>query len=172
MPAHAGAVLLLVAVTLAGACGDRPPRVPTGEPLSVVRTSADLTERSGEMRVFVDAPGESVNAVVDLARGAGPVEIRERAGAALAAIRTAEQAEAFGGQQVRGISTMRYDVTPRGGGDIDVWVSVDGRARRVQLPDGPLTEPPPTQANGLPGLVTIDFVFSPQPVVREGPPDL
>ena len=139
--------------------------------MEVVRGAADLTERSGSITVFVDAPGESVNAVVDLAGGVGPAEIRERARRALDLIRTADSAVAYGGQQVRGVSTMRYQVTPHGGGDIDVWVSVDGVARRVQLPDGPLAEPPPTQPNGLPGLVTIDFVIPPR-LVPAGPPDL
>ena len=124
----------------------------------MVRASADRTEKAGQIKVFVDAPGESVNAVVDLAKGAGTAEVRERARLALDVIRTADKARAYGGQQVRGVSTMRYDVTPRGGGEIDVWVSVDGLTRRVQLPDGPLDEPPPIQPNGLPGLVTIDFV--------------
>lgn len=136
-----------------------------------MRASADLTERAGEVTVFVDAQGESVNATVDLARGVGPSEIRERARAALEMIRTATKAEAYGGQQVRGVSTMRYEVTPRGGGDIDVWVSVDGAARRVQLPDGPVDEAPPTGSNGLPALVTIDFVIS-AAEVRAGQPDL
>ena len=138
----------------------------------MVRSSADLTERAGEIRVFVDAPGESVNAVVDLARGDGPAEVRDRARLALEVIRTAERAEAYGGQQVRGVSTMRYDVSPRGGGDIDVWVSVDGLVRRVQLPAGPLDEPPPIQQNGLPGLVTIDFVISTQAGAGPEAPDL
>ena len=169
--ARVWSLLFLLTAALATGCGDRPARVPTGEPLDVVRASADLTERSGDVRVFVDAPGESVNAVVDLARGVGPNEIRQRARLALDVIRTATKAVAYGGQQVRGVSTMRYEVTPRGGGDIDVWVDVDGMARRVQLPDGPLAEAPPIQPNGLPGLVTIDFVFSARPV-RAGPPDL
>lgn len=154
---------MLVTVAVTGGCAERPPRVPTGDPLEVVQASADLTERAGEIRVFVDAPGESVSAVVDLARGVGPAGIRERARLALDVIRTADKAVAYGGQQVRGASTMRYEVTPRGGGDIDVWVSVDGAARRVQLPDGPLAEDPPIQPNGLPGLVTIDFVLSARP---------
>ena len=159
--------MLLLVTALTAGCGDRAARVPTGDPLSVVHAAADRTERAGEIRVFVDEPGESVNAVVDLAREAGPTEIRERARSALDVLRTATKAVAYGGQQVRGTSTMRYEVTPRGGGDIDVWVSVDGRARRVQLPDGPLAEPPPLQPNGLPGFVTIDFVF-PQAQPRAG----
>lgn len=75
---------------------------------------------------------------------------------------------------------MRYEVTPEAGGDADVWVDVAGRARRVQFPVGSLTaSPPPTQANGLPALVTIDFVFpegppttTTGPVLQPGPPDL
>lgn len=164
MPARAIAALILFTIALAGACGDSPPRVPTGEPLQVVRASADVTERSGEITVFVDAPGETVRAAVDLAKDLGPSEVRQRARSALDVIRTATKAVAYGGQQVRGVSTMRYEVTPQGGGDIDVWVSVDGMARRVQLPDGPLAEAPPIQPNGLPGFVTIDFVPPERPM--------
>ena len=137
----------------------------------VVRASADATQRLGEIRVFVDAPGESVNGLVDLARGTGPPEILGRARHALALAGTATKASAYGGQQVRGASTMRYDVTPRGGGRIAVWVDVAGHARRVQFPDGPVSaSPPPTQENGLAAVVTVDFLV-PEAQVPTGQPD-
>lgn len=149
--------------------------MPTGDPLTVVQTSADLTPRAGVLRVFVNGPTESLEGEVGLASGTGPPAIRERALAALDVARWATKAVAYGGQQVRGVSTMRYEVTTREGGQVDVWVDVEGVARRVQLPDGPLdASPPPTQANGLPALVTLDFV-----VIRQsaglrpaGEPDL
>lgn len=162
-------VVLLVAVALSGACGDRPPRVPTGDPLEVVRASAGRTERLGRVTVFVDRPGESVNAELDLASDVrapdigDPSDIREQARAALDVARRAVEAEAYGGQQVRGVSTMRYEVKVPGGWEADVWVDVGGRIRRVQYADGVKEtpeSPDPTQPNGLPALVTVDFVFS------------
>lgn len=164
---------------MATACGDSPPRVPTGDPLEVVRASADLTERVGRVTVFVDSPGESVSGEVDLeaAPGSGPeildrTDIRERARSALDVARRAVTARAYGGQQVRGVSTMRYEITYPGDWEADVWIDVDGRIRRVQAADGATRgSPNPTQPNGLPALVTIDFVFS-GAQLPTGQPDL
>ena len=156
-----------------GACGDGTPRVPTGDPLTVVQTSAELTAAAGVLRVFVDAPKENLEGEVNLAAETGPADVRERALAALDVARWATKAVAYGGQQVRGVSTMRYDVTTRDGGNVDVWVGVDGVARRILLPDGPLDGTPPSiQENGLPGFVTVDFLVV-RPMARPaGPPDL
>lgn len=124
--------------------------------------------------MFVAAPNESVDAEIDLATPRGPAGVRDHALNALRLVRTAKEARAYGGQQVRGTSTMRYEVTAGDGGEFDVWIDVAGRVRRVLLPDGPLTaSPPPTLPNGLPALVTIDFVFDgPQLEVAPGGPDL
>ena len=158
---------MLVAAVV-GACGDRPPRVPTGDPLEVVRASADLTERVGRVTVFVDSPGDSLRAELNLATDltSGDIhsrfDIRERARASLDIARRAVGAEAYGGQQVRGVSTMRYDVELPGGWEADVWIDVTGRVRRVQFAEGEKAtpeSPDPTQPNGLPALVTVDFVF-------------
>lgn len=164
--------MLLLGLAVLTACGDRPPRVPTGDPLEVVRAAPDLTEQVGRVTVFVDRPGESVSAQLELRRGQTPrylrdrsgildrTDIRERARAALDLARRATEAEAYGGQQVRGVSTMRYEVTVPGGWEADVWIDVGGRVRRVQFADGATPQSPdPTQPNGLPALVTVDFVF-------------
>lgn len=168
----AGVWTLALSSILVAACGDSAPRVPTGDPLEVVRESADVTVNAGLATVYVDSPGESASAAVDLAREVGPEEIRARALEALELARRATKATAYGGQQVRGASTMRYEVTPEGGGRLDVWVDVAGRARRIQFPPGDLSAtPPPTQPNGLPALVSIDFEF-PDAQLRAGEPDL
>ena len=113
--------------------------------------------------MIVESPRQNLEASLDLAREEGPAEIRERALHALDVARVASEARAYGGQQVRGASTMRYEIETEDGAEADIWIDVAGRARRVQLVDGPLdASPPPTQPNGLPALVTIDFVL-PQP---------
>ncbi|HUR48161.1 MAG TPA: hypothetical protein VMY88_01330 [Acidimicrobiales bacterium] len=168
-------LLVLSAALVATACGDGAPRVPTGDPLTVVQTSAERTPRAGLLRVIVTGPEETLDGEVRLVSGTGPSEIRERALAALDVARWATKAVAYGGQQVRGVSTMRYEVTAREGGRVDVWVDVEGFARRIQLPDGPLDgSPPPVRDNGLPGYVTVDFVVvaRPQLKIAPGGPDL
>ena len=150
----------MAVVLLTASCGDGEPRVPTGEPLSVVRAAADRTIAAGPLTVVVESPRQHVEASIDLAGDEGPVEIRARALEALELARSASEATPYGGQQVRGASTMRYEIETEEGAEADIWIDVEGRARRVQLVDGPLTAtPPPTQPNGLPALVTIDFVL-------------
>lgn len=151
-----------------------PPQVPTGDPLEVVRAAPDLTTRAGRVRVFVAAPLQSLEAELDLSSPDGPEEVREQAVAALDLVRTVDEARPYGGQQVRGAPTMRYEVTVEGGGEFNVWVDVEGRVRRVLRPDGPLTDsPPPKHPTGLPALITIDFVFDePEVKIAPGGPDL
>ena len=151
---------LLAFGLLFAACADVEPRVPDGEPLEVVRDAAERTTDGGVVEVFVSRPDGSLEGEVDLARGSGPPDVREQAAAALERLAQATEAVPYGGQQVRGAATMRYEVTTAGA-EIDVWVDGSGRARRVQMPDGePGQSPPPTQENGVPALVTVDFVFA------------
>lgn len=147
--------------------------MPTGEPLTVVRSAPDVTMAAGTITVFVESPRTSLEASVDLGREEGPAEVRERALAALELARSATEAMPYGGQQVRGASTMRYEIETDDGAEADIWIDVEGRARRVQVVDGPLdADPPPTQPNGLAALVTIDFVYPPKMKVAPGGPDL
>lgn len=166
--------LILLGILFGGACANVPQQVPTGDPLEVVKGSPDRTLGAGPVTVFVAAPSESLEAELDLASPAGPQDVRTHALGALQLVRTAKEARAYGGQQVRGASAMRYEVTTRDGGEFDLWIDVEGRVRRVLLPDGPLTaSPPPTTPNGLPALVTIDFVFEETRSTRAtGGPDL
>ena len=152
----------LAVVVFAVSCGGEP-RVPTGEPLTVVRAAPDLTIAAGTITVIVESPRQNLQDSVDLGREDGPSAVRRRALEALDVARSASEAVPYGGQQVRGASTMRYEIETEDGAEADIWIDVEGRARRVQLVDGPLdASPPPTQPNGLPALVTIDFVL-PEP---------
>lgn len=165
--------LVLALVGFGAACSNVPPQVPSGDPLEVVMEAPDRTIDAGAVRVFVAAPSSSLEAELDLAGLQGPADVRKHALGALEVVRTAADARAYGGQQVRGAPTMRYEVTTRDGGEFDLWIDVEGRVRRVLLPEGPLTaSPPPTSPNGLPALVTIDFVFSgPAAEVAPGGPN-
>lgn len=154
---------MVVVVGALGGCTAREARVPTGDPLSVVKAAPGQTANAGPVTVVVSAPGADLEGRVDLATDEGPQDVRRHAGAALERVGEAAKAVPYGGQQVRGASTMRYEVTTGEGTRIDVWIDVEGRVRRVELPDAPADAPPeavpPTQPNGLPALVTVDFVF-------------
>ena len=124
-----------------------------------MRSAADRTIAAGTIIVIVDSPRENLQGSVDLEREEGSAAVRERALSALDLARSAAEARPYGGQQVRGASTMRYEIETQEGAEADIWIDVEGRARRVQVGDGPLdATTPPTQPNGLPALVTVDFV--------------
>lgn len=152
---------VLAALLLFGtACAAGEPRVPPGEPLSVVRAAPAITRNAGAFEVFVSRFGSGDNAEVDLGRGLGPTAVRREAERALDLLADAEEATPYGGQQVRGAPTFRYEVTNSEGATFNAWIDIEGRARRVLTPDGPLSaSPAPTHPNGQPALLTIDFVF-------------
>jgi len=139
------------------------PRVPEGEPLTVVRDSPDVTRAGGEFEVFVESPGKVDSATLDLGAASGPAEVRSQLEALLGLLDDAREARPFGGQQVRGAASFRYEVLTVEGADIDVWIDASGRIRRIEVPDVPLPPdetPAPTQPdNGLPALLTVDLVF-------------
>jgi hypothetical protein len=153
---------LAVCAAVAGACAGEP-GLPTGDALTVIRDAPAATRSAGEFLAFVQSPGRSRQGDVDLASQTGPVDIRSRVEAVLDLLEDAEEAVAFGGQQIRGASTLRYEVTTAEGADIDVWIDSENRARRIEVPNVPLPppdRPAPTQPeNGLPDLLTVDLVF-------------
>ena len=135
--------------------------MPTGDPLTVVRAAPEATAAAGPVTVFVSGPKRSLEGRINLATAEGPAPVRERAETVLALLGRATKAVPYGGQQIRGASTMRYEVTTQEGTGIDAWIDVEGRARRVEVPDAlPGASPAPTQPNGLPALVTVDFVYA------------
>lgn len=154
----------LLSLLIAAACsGGGEPRVPEGPPLTVVRDAPAITRSAGRFEVFLEAPGESASAEVDLGAGSGPAEVRARLEALLGLLEDARRATPFGGQQVRGAASFRYEVETAEGADIDVWIDASGRLRRIEVPNVPLPPdetPAPTQpGNGLPSLLTVDLVF-------------
>ncbi len=171
----------LAAISLAtAACGDRPPRLPSGPPLSVVLAAPERTLAAGRAEVIVADPARSRTAHVDLAAPFDAVEAD--AVVALDLLRGAIQVDPYGGQGVRGVSTMRYDVsvdfaqavarTPvdrraalqrlesrpsTRPAEIAVWIDLEGRARRVQRSLDLVSSPPVTTADGFPAVVTTDY---------------
>lgn len=125
------AIHVLLALAVAGCAGE--PRVPVGDPLEVVLRSPDATIAAGRAQVTVTTPDGSQENTVDL-----HAKPRDTVGAAaleaLTLVRRAKGAEAYGGQEIRGASTMRYDVDLDNGHKrrIDVWIDVAFRVRRVQ----------------------------------------
>ncbi|HUQ40475.1 MAG TPA: hypothetical protein VM030_10000 [Acidimicrobiales bacterium] len=175
----AGLVAGLVGGLLAG-CGADRPKLPTGDPIAIVAGSAEATARLPRARVVVTDPDSNLDAVVTLA-DPGTRDVDRYAAAVLTMLSAASDVDPFGGQAIRGVSTMRYSVTVDAGranrvlgptdplGDLgtstfetDVWIDADRHVRRVQLATVPGKSPPPTARGGVPALLTVDFVSFPR----------
>lgn len=64
----------------------------------------------------------------------------------------------YGGQEVRGVSTMRYEFVARGGARCDVWIDSVGRVRRLQFPTDPEHTTTSLSREGVAfGVTTVDF---------------
>jgi hypothetical protein len=177
-----GVAALVVTLTVAtAACSNGPRRLPSGPPLAVVLAAADHTMAAGGATVIVADPTQTRTTRTDLAAPFDPIEAD--AVVALDLVRGAVQADPYGGQGVRGASTMRYDVSvdfakaiertpperraalerlrPKVASakpaEIAVWVDVAGRARRVQRSLELAASPPVTTLDGFPAVVTTDY---------------
>jgi len=163
-----------------GACSNGPRRLPVGRPLDVVLAAADRTLATHRATVSVSDPLRARDGHVDLAPPFDDLETD--AVVALDLLRGAVQADPYGGQGVRGVSTLRYDVSvdfaqavartpaerraalerlrPRRStkpAELSVWVDVAGRARRVQRSLELAASPPVTTADGFPAVITTDY---------------
>lgn len=173
--------LLSVAATAAllTGCGADRPALPSGDPLEIVGKAADTTARLAHATVSVTDPATNLEAMVTPVRpGHGRAD--RYATAALQVLHAAVDVDPFGGQAIRGVSTMRYSVTADAAvaraalgpgaplGDLgpktfelDVWIDAGYRVRRVQLATVPGATPPPTARGGVPALLTVDFLAFP-----------
>jgi hypothetical protein len=173
----------LVAVALVvAACGDDRRGGPTGDPTTIVSQAPDRTAEAGTAKVTIATPSGRGQGTVDFA--AGTARIRMTPASAdrpplvadpslvLDVVRAAASVEPYGGSEVQGASTIRYelDIAPspelveRIGGQLrgdtfyaDVYIDADYRIRRVNMPLD-LNERRPSRTNRiLAKLLTIDF---------------
>jgi hypothetical protein len=190
------ALTVLVAI-VAGACNsnEKPNPGPTGRPDDVVRAAPDITLRTGTARVVGAAPGISATGTVTFETGEDRFEIAGRGkgktppfgvvhpAAVIDLLRGVVNVEPYGGAEVQGVGTKRYDVdidlskaitwTPKArrddlellvgqlGKDNKLWAAVFidsvGRVRRVLLPVQTASERPYGDDKHIPQMVSVDY---------------
>ena len=175
------APLFLLGILLGAGCGADRTGGPQGDPTQIVMRSPERTAAAGRATATVATAGAQSDGPVDFATGAVRMTVRppEASDApelrdplvALEIVRNAAKVVPFGGAEVRGASTIKYelDVAPRAdlaarlGGlhrstfYADVFVDSAGRIRRVTVPLH-LDERRPSDTNEiLAKLVTVDF---------------
>lgn len=178
----------------AGACVGGGQPGPTAHPDKVVRNAPDITLAVGTSRVVGAAPGVTASGVVTFATGEDQLDVRGRhtadppfgvtePAAVLDLLRGVVRVKSFGGAEVQGIGTKRYEVdidlakaiaaTPaerradlhildgRLGKDDELWADVfvdsRGRVRRVLLPVHTSMIRPYGADDRIPQLVSVDY---------------
>lgn len=170
---HALAVAA-AALVLAGACNE--PHLPEGDPAAVIAAAPDRTIAESPVQIEISRPSGRTATTLDLRRGSG------EAAAVLDLVRGADDIDVFGGQRVRGVGALRYDVdfdvsvaaaktpparrdavaalAPRSGTDVvrgAVWVDRQGRLVRVLLPSPMFARTRATFRSGAEQVVTYDY---------------
>ncbi len=168
---------------------------PTAHPDTVVRKAPDITFATGAARVVGAAPGPvTATGSVDFATGADRLDVQPpqkstppfgvtEPAAVLDLLRGAVKVTSYGGAEVQGIGTKRYEVdidlgkaiaaTPaerradlhtldgRLGDDdalwADVFVDTHGRVRRVLLPVRTSMVRPYGDDDRIPQMVSVDY---------------
>lgn len=189
-------LLALVVGLVVSACNNESPSPgPTGRPDDVVRAAPDITVASRSARVVGAAPGITATGTVIFETGEDQLKLegRERnenppfgvvqPGAVIDLLRGVVKVEPYGGAEVQGVGTKRYDVdidlfkaitaTPVGRRDdlhlldgvlgpdnllwADVFIDGDGRVRRVLLPVQTTSERPYGDDKHIPKMVSVDY---------------
>lgn len=177
------ASLAALALTLGAVAGCGADRTggPKGDPTTIVATAPDRTVAAGTASVEVAIPGAAAVGTVDFAGGRAEVDVKpprftapelRNPLVALDIVRAAVKVTPYGGAEVRGASTIKYEleIAPAepleaalGGGltgdtfYADVFIDAQRRIRRVSVPLD-LNELRPSRTNRiLAKLATIDF---------------
>jgi hypothetical protein len=170
-----------LAVAAAAGCGADRTGGPKGDPTTIVSTSPDRTIAAGTARVDVAIPGATAAGTIDFRDGRADLRVQPPSATAhelrnplvaLDVVRAAVKVTPYGGAEVRGASTIKYEleVAPAealeaalGGGltgdtfYADVFIDAQRRIRRVSIPLD-LNERRPSRTNRiLAKLATIDF---------------
>lgn len=175
------------------ACGNGDPG-PAASPTSVVRAAPDATLRAASAQVSTTGPYVQARGKVTFASGADSMALKGRdtknvpwgvnePAAALDLLRGAVDVYAYGGAQVQGRGTKRYELildldkaiaatpaerqadlrllTGKVGDDGQVWADVfvdsQSRVRRILLPVATASERPHGDSKLIPQLVSVDF---------------
>lgn len=174
-------ILVFVAIALAG-CGADRSGGPRGDATAIVSHAPDRTTAARTAKVAVATPTATADGAIDLASGAAQMRVRPvdahepeltQPALALDVVRAIASVVPYGGAEVRGASTIKYevDVAPSeelvaklGGSGLrgdtfyaDVYIDSQGRIRRVTLPIDLNEKRPSDTRKILAKLVTIDF---------------
>ncbi|MBV8961264.1 MAG: hypothetical protein JOZ37_05370 [Actinobacteria bacterium] len=172
----------LVMTGLTG-CGKDRTGGPRGTPDAVVTGATDATFRAGRADVQAATADTTSSGWVDLARrqahvtlagrdpGGAPVLLRDPL-LAVELLRGATQIEEYGGAEVRGASTIRYqfEVDPKRAsvGPLvvgltratfyaDAWIDSAGRVRQVVVPLNISETRPVRRSSRVPAAITVQF---------------
>jgi hypothetical protein len=188
--------LSVLAVALVGACGSgKGDPGPTGKPSDVVAAAPDITFQSLSAHVVGAAPGYNAVGLVRFGQPEPKFTITGlkkdkpapfgvlQPGAVIDLLRGVVHVTSYGGAQVQGAGTKRYEVdidlfkaiaaTPEPrravlhlldgavGTDNQIWADVfidsNGRVRRVLLPVHTEAERPYGEDKHIPQLVSVDY---------------
>jgi hypothetical protein len=168
------AVALVAALA---ACGADRSGGPRGTPSAVVRAAPDRTVAAGRAQVHAAGPGVVSEGFVDFGgrrsdvRVEGPkastagVELRDPV-SVVDLVRRVAEIEPYGGAEVRGTSTIKYELEVDGDGGLrhfaDVWIDGEGRIRRVLVPTDKTKPRPLRDDPDRLDLITVDFFGFPE----------
>lgn len=184
-----------LALVLLAACGRGEPG-PTAPAAQVVDAAPDATLAAGDAKVESTGPYVNASGKVDFVTGVDELKVEGRDTksvpwgvtqpvAALDLLRGVIDVASYGGAQVQGIGTKRYNAdvdidkaiaaTPEArradlrllvgevGEDgqlwLDVFIASDGRVRRILLPVELASDRPAFDSKKFPQLVSVDFFY-------------
>jgi hypothetical protein len=166
----------LALVALTAACGGDRSGGPRGEPSAVVRAAPDRTLEAGRASVYGAGPGVVSEGTVDFGARQSDVQVKGPNAASAGVelrdpvvvvdmVRGFTDVEPYGGGEVRGASTIKYELGVEYEGRrffADVWVDSVGRIRRVLVPTDK-SKPRPTRDDpDRLDLITVDFYGFPK----------
>jgi hypothetical protein len=172
---------ILAALVLLAACGGDRTGGPTGDPTAVVQASPDRTVAAGRAHVVVATRAAVGTGTIDFATGKASLKVKPAAqtlaefsdpAVAIEVVRAAVSIVPYGGAEVRGASTIKYELDIAPSPDLlarlgrplkgdtfyaDVSIDAQRRIRQVAYPLD-LNEKRPSDTHKiLAKLVTVDF---------------
>ena len=161
---------------MVAACGGDRSGGPKGAPSAVVRDAPDKTVATRRARVHAAGPGVTSDGTVDFANRRSDVRVQGPQAATAGPelrdpvvvvdlVRSVAEIEPYGGAEVRGVSTIKYELEVDYQGErffADVWIDGDGRIRRVLVPTDKAKDRPKRDDPDRLDLITVDFFGFPE----------